>query len=131
MGDILNNKDLMDNYITFMADIIRSVRFGASNSQAISNLIIYNYFKENKAFTINDNGKYSIDLKKMKEATVNLSQKILIIQGNGDYEEASKLIEKYGRINSGLQESLDNIANAGIPVDVTFSQGKNVIGLYY
>ncbi|MBE9468766.1 MAG: Zn-dependent hydrolase [Bacteroidetes bacterium] len=131
MGGILNDKDIMDNYVTFMADIIRSVRFGASNSQAIANLIIYNYFKKNNAFTINSNGKYKIDFENMKNASLNLSKKILIIQGNGDYDGASKLIEKYGKINSGLQKSLNNIANAGIPVDVTFSQGKNVIGLYY
>ena len=131
MGGILNDKNLMDNYITFMSDIIRSVRFGASNSQAIANLIIYNYFNEYHAFSLNKFGKYIIDFDNMKKATTDLSQKILIIQGNGDYDEASKLIEKYGKINPELQKTHDKIANAGIPVDVTFSQGKNVIGLYY
>jgi hypothetical protein len=131
MGGILNDKDIMDNYVTFMADIIRSVRFGASNSQATANLIIYNYFKENNAFTINSNGKYKIDFENMKNATSNLSKQILIIQGNGDYDGASKLIEKYGKIPPTLQKSLDIIVDAGIPVDITFSQGKNIIGLYY
>lgn len=132
MGGILNDENIMDNYVTFMVNIIRSVRFGASNSQGIANVIIYNYFKENNAFTINKKtGKYSINFENMKKATTNLSQQILIIQGNGDYDSANKLIDEYGKISPELQKSLDKIVNAGIPIDVTFTQGKNVIGLYY
>ncbi len=132
MGGLLNEKDIIDNYVTYMADIIRSVRFGASNSQGIANVIIFNYFKQNNAFTINKKtGKYSIDFENMKKATINLSKEILIIQGNGDYDGASKLIDEYGKISPELQKSLDKIANAGIPVDITFTQGKNIIGLYY
>ncbi len=132
MGGIFNDKDLMDNYVTFMADIFRSVRFGASNSQGIANVIIFNYFKENKAFTIdNKTGKFKINFENMKKATTNLSKKILTIQGNGDYDSASKLISEEGKIPPVLQKELNKIANAGIPIDVTFTQGKNVIGLYY
>ena len=76
-------------------------------------------------------GKYNIDFENMKKATTNLSKEILIIQGNGDYDGASKLIDEYGKISPELQESLDKVANAGIPIDITFTQGKNIIGLYY
>ena len=121
--------DLMDNYVTFMAGIFRSIRFGAASAHGVANLIRFNYFKEQGAFVQNSDGKYGINFDKMQEAMNSLSNIILTIQGDGDYNAAVNLIEKYGNIGPDLQKTLDRIASANIPVDIIFDQGTEVLGL--
>jgi hypothetical protein len=126
---VFNETDLMDNYVTFMAGIFRSVRFEASSAHGMSNMLRFNYFLEKGAFTRNENGTYSIDLDKMKSASTGLTQKILKLQGDGNYEEATAWIESQGKISPQLQADLDRVNEKGIPVDIDFIQGPEVVGL--
>lgn len=126
---VFNETDLMDNYVTFMAGIFRSVRFGASSAHGMANMLRFQYFLEKGAFTRSDNGTYSIDFDKMKDAANELTEKILVIQGNGDYEAASKWIDTNGKISPQLQKDLDKVNAMGIPSDIYFEQGPEVVGL--
>ncbi|MBN3034627.1 MAG: Zn-dependent hydrolase [Bacteroidales bacterium] len=128
MGEF-KDTDLMDNYVTFMAGIFRSIRFGAASAHGKANMIRFNYFNEKGAFTRNENGTYSVDFEKMKQASEELARMILEIQGNGDYEAAKALVEGKGVIHPQLQSDLDRLAEAGIPVDIVFKQGPEMIGL--
>jgi hypothetical protein len=123
------NVDLMDNYVTFMAGIFRSIRFGASSAHGKANLIRFNYFKEKGAFTRNADGTYSIDFDKMQQAMNSLSELILTIQGNGDYQAAANLVAEKAVIDEQLQADLDRLNQANIPVDIIFEQGADVLGL--
>lgn len=129
MGE-LDDNELMDNYVTFMAGIFRSVRFGAASSHGKANMVRFYYFQEMGAFTKNpETGTYRVDFDKMTEAMTSLANKILIIQGNGDYDAAKALLEEKGSIRGELQLDLDRISQAGIPRDIRFKQGKGVVGL--
>jgi hypothetical protein len=128
MGEF-KNSDLMDNYVTFMAGIFRSVRFGASSAHGMANMLRFNFFLDHGAFTRNDDDTYSVNFEKMKEASKLLTQKILKIQGDGDYAAAKAWIEKDGKIPPVLQKDLDKVNNMGIPVDIYFEQGPEVLGL--
>ncbi|MDD4107149.1 MAG: Zn-dependent hydrolase [Prolixibacteraceae bacterium] len=126
----MGEKDLMDNFVTFMAGIFRSVRFGAASAHGKANMIRFYYFQEAGAFKRNPStGTYLVDFEKMKEAMLNLSETVLEIQGDGDYDAAKKLIEDKGYIRDELQQDLDRIAGAGIPRDIIFEQGAEVLGL--
>ncbi|WP_444915840.1 dipeptidyl-peptidase 3 family protein [Microbulbifer sp. TRSA007] len=126
----LEEGQLMDNYVTFLAGIFRSVRFGAASAHGKANMMRFNYFKEQGAFTRDPKtGQYSVDFEKMQQAMTNLSRLIITIQGDGDYEKAKSLLETKGVIGPELQADLDRLAEANIPVDVTFIQGKEVLGL--
>lgn len=127
MGEL--ERDLMDNYVTFTAGIFRSVRFGASSAHGIANLVRYNYFKELNAFTRSEDGVYTINPDEMQSAIDALTNEILTIQGDGNYDEAVALITKYGVLNPELKEDLENINKKDIPVDIVFEQGATVVGL--
>ncbi|MDZ7682205.1 MAG: hypothetical protein U5J63_10980 [Fodinibius sp.] len=119
-----------DNYVTFMASIFRSVRFGSSSAHGQANLIRFNYFKEMGAFTYDQQSQtYRVNFEKMAAATDSLSNKILTLQGDGDYEGVAKFVEKYGQVGDQLQQSLNRLSEQSIPVDVTFKQGVDVLGL--
>ncbi len=121
--------DLKDNMVTFMAGIFRSVRFGASSAHGKANMIRFNFFKEKGAFTRNDNGTYKVDFDKMIVAMEELSNLILTLQGNGDYDGVAKLVAEKGLISEQLQADLNRLSSANIPVDVIFEQGVEVLGL--
>src|SRR5690606_8863691 len=122
-------EDLKDNMVTFMAGIFRSVRFGASSAHGKANMIRFNFFKEKGAFTRSENGTYKVDFDKMIVAMKDLSNLILTLQGNGDYDGVAKLVAEKGTISAELQADVDRLSDANIPVDVIFEQGTSVLGL--
>lgn len=129
MGE-LPEKDMMDNYVTFVAGIFRSVRFGAASSHGKANMVCFNYLKERGAFErIPETGTYRVNFEKMTEAMNALAKDILTLQGNGDYAAVKKLFEEKGFITDELQADLDRIAEANIPRDIQCIQGKKLLGL--
>jgi hypothetical protein len=125
----LPKEKLMDNYVTFLAGIIRSVRFGASDAHGIANMVCFNFFEEQKAFTRDADGRYRVDFEKTRAAMNELSRTLLTVQGDGDYAAAQKLSSEKGVIGAALAADLQRLETANIPVDVIFEQGAAVLGL--
>ena len=121
--------DIKDYMTTFMAGIFRSVRFGASSAHGKANMIRFNFFKEKGAFTKTIKGTYRVNYAKMESAMKELSEVILTLQGNGDYNGVLNLVNEKGVISEDLQADLDKLSKASIPVDVIFEQGIEVLGL--
>lgn len=129
MGE-LPDKILMDNYVTFIAGIFRSVRFGAASAHGKANMVCFNYLFERGAFSRDSlSGTYRVDFEKMTTAMNSLAKDILTYQGNGDYPGVAKLFEEKGIIMESLQYDLDRIRDANIPRDIRFIQGKELLGL--
>ena len=126
----LGGADLMDNYVTFMAGIFRSIRFGASSAHGKANMVRFNFFQAQGAFVRDtETGTYSVDFDQMLVAMSALSNLLLTLQGDGDYIGARKLTAEKGVISSQLQGDLDRLTDANIPVDIVFSQGISELGL--
>ena len=121
--------DLKTYYTTFMASIFRSIRFGTSSAHGKANMIRFNFFQEQGVFNRSAEGKYTIDYENMTEAMNALSATIIELQGNGDYEGVANLVKNSTVIKKDLQSDLDRLADLGIPVDVVFEQGVEVLGL--
>ncbi|HJW47414.1 MAG TPA: Zn-dependent hydrolase [Lysobacter sp.] len=119
----------MDNYVTFLAGILRSVRFGASDAHGKANMLRFNYFAEAGAFTRDANGRYRVDFDKMRAAMNSLSAKLLTVQGDGDYAEAKRMTDALGVIKPELAADLTRLKDAKIPIDIRFEQGLDVLGL--
>lgn len=132
LGDMgeLDKAKRMDNYVTFLAGIFRSVRFGASSAHGKANMVAFNWLQREGAFSRDPaTGKYRVDYDRMQAAVDSLSAKILTLQGDGDYAGAKALLDEMGGISPELQADLDRIGQAGIPVDIVFRQGPEVLGL--
>jgi len=127
--NVITEGTLDDYYTTFLTGIFRSVRFGASSAHGKANMVRFNYFAEQGAFTRNEQGLYKVNVAEMTAAIDSLSELILTLQGNGDYDGVDKLVAESGVINSHLAEDLTSLESAKIPVDITFKQGKKVLGL--
>lgn len=126
MGEITNITS-EDAIATYIAGILRSVRFGAASSHGKANMMCFNYMEKAGAFTRDDKGQYVIGFEKAKEAMNGWAALILKTQGDGDVEFATKYRAENGSITPALQADLDKINSAGIPRDIRFIQGVDVL----
>ena len=116
-------------YVTFVAGILRSVRFGAGESHGIANMMCFNFMEDKGAFTRDNRGKYVVNIEKTTEAMNEWAAFILKVEGDGDYELAKEYAAKNGKVRESLQNDLNTIAKANIPRDITYNQGLEALGL--
>jgi hypothetical protein len=121
--------NVQDNYVTFLAGIFRSIRFGTASAHAKANLVRYNYFHENGAFTRNNDGYYSVNFEAMQRCISKLTTEIIELQANGDYSGVKNMFDAYSVMTPDLIKDLDRLKKADIPVDVVFEQGPRILGL--
>jgi hypothetical protein len=121
--------DIKELYTTYMAGILRSVRFGAASAHGKANMQCFNYFKEGGAFIRNANGTYKVDFVRFEAAMNKLGGLILTLQGNGDKAAVEKTQKEKAIITAELQADLDKLTKKGIPVDIVFEQGVDVLGV--
>ena len=120
---------LENYYTTFMAGILRSVRFGAGEAHGKANMLVFNFFEDKGAFEKTSDGHYKVNFEKFRTAMNELSNLILTLQGNGDKTGVGNLQKEKAIVKPDLQNDLNKLQEKGIPVDVYFEQGLNVLGL--
>lgn len=118
-----------DAYVTYMAGLIRSVRFGAAEAHGKANMMCFNFFEDKKAFSQNADGTFKVDIEKTRQAINEWSALILSIEGDGDYDKAVSYMLENGKVRPELQKGLDKLKTANIAKDVVFDQGKAALGL--
>lgn len=118
-----------ESITTYIAGLLRSIRFGSAEAHGRANLMCYNFFEKAGAFTRDEKGIYTINFEKSKKAIEDWSAILLEIEGMGNYDNAAKYSNENATISAELQQDLDKINSAGIPVDVVFEQGRKVLGL--
>jgi len=125
----LTNITVEDAYVTYMAGLIRSVRFGAAEAHGKANMMCFNFFEDKNAFSRNADGTFKVDIAKTREAVNEWSAFILSVEGEGDYDKAVNYMKENGKIRPELQAGLDKLKEANIPKDVVFEQGVAALGL--
>ena len=124
-GGQLPGEDIRGNYVSFLASLFRSVRFGGADAHGRANIAAFNFLQQQGAFTRDaTTGKYRVDFPKFEAGANALAAKILTIQGDGDYNGLGAFQQQYGSISAELQRDLDRLKTKGIPVDVVFDQAK-------
>jgi len=126
-GELMGNVD--DFYITFVAGTFRSVRFGATSAHGKANMIIFNTLVSKGAISRNKVGKYFVNVPQMKKVISNLAAELLTLQGDGNKEGVSNMLHTYAVISETLKLDLAGIEKAGVPIDLIFEQGTDLLGL--
>lgn len=126
-GELKGSLD--DYYVTFVASVFRSVRFGAASAHGKANMIIFNTLMQKQALTRQKNGRYKVDVPRMKQVISDLAAELLTLQGDGNATGVETMLNTRARIGDELKNDLGRIAGAGIPVDLVFEQGPSVLGL--
>ena len=109
-----------ESIATFIAGIVRSVRFGSASSHGKANMMCYNYMEEHGAFTRNEEGKWVIDFEKAAEVMNSWAELILETQATGNLEFAQEYSAKNASIREALAADVAKVNEAGIPRDIVF-----------
>ena len=126
----LAGADLDDNYVTFLAGIFRSVRFGAASAHGRANTAELSFLQQHRAFARDSaTGRYRVDFPRMRAAVDSMAGLILRLQGDGDYEGVKRFMAERGTIPAPLRTDLDRLGSKGIPVDIVFEQGLEALGM--
>lgn len=118
-----------DAFVTYMAGLIRSVRFGAAEAHGKANMMCFNFFEDKGAFKLSADGTYKVDMEKTRKAMNEWSAFILKIEGEGDYQQAVSYMAANGKVRDELKTGIEKLKSANIPKDVVFEQGVKVLGL--
>jgi hypothetical protein len=104
-------------YTTYLAGMFRSIRFGAHEAHGLGTLMQLNYHRETGAFMYDpETQKFSVDMDRIKDSVKEMAQKILILEGDGNYDNAAAFIAKYGEVDDVIQGLLDSLGD--IPIDI-------------
>jgi len=126
----LTGATLEDHYVTFLASIFRSIRFGAGDAHGRANAAQLSYFAERGAFARDRaSRRYRVDFPKMRVAVDSLGGLILRLQGDGNYDAVKQFMTERGAVASEVTADLARLGSKRIPVDVVFEQGPGVLGL--
>jgi hypothetical protein len=126
----LSGTSVDDHYVTFLAGILRSVRFGAGDAHGRANAAQISFFQDQGAFTRDSvSGRYRVDVPKMRIAVDSMAARLLRLQGDGDAAAARRFMDQYVTLSPTLKGDLARLETKGIPVDIVFEQGVDVLGL--
>ena len=104
-------------WVTALAGVFRSTRFGINEAHGGGEAIIYNYLIENGGFEFNEETeKVNVNFEKAGNVLEDLANKVLMIQAKGDYQAAKDLIAKYVVLSPSLTLLQDKL-NV-LPVDI-------------
>ena len=104
-------------WVSFLAGIFRSVRFGVNEAHGAGNAIIFNYLYEKGAYRYNpQSDRMSVDFEKAPAALKQLAHDLLMIQAKGDYPGAKEMIAQYGRESDIMKKMTEKLKT--LPVDI-------------
>ena len=104
-------------YVTYLAGIFRSVRFGITEAHGRGMALQFNYLLEHGAITYNQSdATFSADFTKIKSTARDLTGIILTVEAEGDYAAAKELLARYAVIGPSLAHVLEKLND--IPVDI-------------
>jgi hypothetical protein len=103
--------------VTYLAGMFRSVRFGAESAHGQANAIQFNYLLENGAIGHDPaTGQFAVDFDRFLPTLELLLNEILVMQAEGDYAAAQRLIAEYGELPESMTAALARLDH--IPVDI-------------
>jgi hypothetical protein len=104
-------------YVTYLAGVFRSVRFGINEAHGRGMALQFNYLMDMGAFSYDSTaGTFTVNFDKVKPAVRELTGLIMTIQAEGNYAKAKDLLDRYAVVRPPMQHALDRLKE--IPVDI-------------
>jgi hypothetical protein len=113
-----------------IADLLRGVRFGASEAHGMANLMQFNWLREKGAIrpvighemetapdSLREDVLFTADLAAVRAANRELATEVLMIEATGDYDRANAFVAQYGTVSEELTDLLSRLEGK-VPVDI-------------
>jgi len=119
-----------DIFVTYMVNLLRSLRRGTESPDGKSNMMSFNYFMEQGAFLRDSGrGRYKVDVGRARAAMNSWVKIVVELEGKGDKVMALNLLKEKGAMRADLLADMERLKSVNIPKDVVYEQGLDVLGL--
>jgi len=122
----LPKERLEEYYVSYVADIFRTVRFGTGEAHGRAEMMECNYLLEHNALTQDADGRYAIDNAGIPGALAALSKELLQIEAAGDRARAEAWLERYDKMPPAMAKALDSAGDVPVDIDPIFSFADRV-----
>ncbi len=113
---VLSKADEHSYYVTFLASIFRTLRFGLSDAHARGMTLQLNYLLDAGAVKLGSDGRCSVDFAQVRAAVEGLTREIMTIQAAGDYPKARDWLARMRPIRPAMQRLIEQLGS--VPVDI-------------
>jgi len=103
-------------YVTYLASMFRSIRFGITEAHGRGVAIQLNYFLDNGGVTVAQDGTFAVNPERIKQNVLDLTRDLMTMQAVGDYAAAKQMMEKLAVVRPQTQTVMDRLK--GVPVDI-------------
>ena len=114
-------------YTTYLASSFRTLRFGLKEAHGKGMAIQFNFLTDKGAFVRRD-GRYDVDIAKMKSAIRELDHNLLTIEATGDYAGAKHLMDTLGVIRPEQQKTIDSLTDVPVDIAPVFVTATQIVG---
>merc|ERR1711931_199158 len=117
---------------TYIASLLRSVRFGTESSQGKAAAVQLNKYLEDNAIVHlgssagKDSGKFQVNFRKLEESVKNRVKEFVTLQHGGVKPVVDFMLEKYGNLNDRMKETLKRLKD--VPVDIRRTNDRQAKG---
>ena len=106
-----------DIYTTYLAGMFRSMRFGLHEAHGMGTLLQYNFIREQGGFVFDEALKqFHVDWDTIRDSITKLAQALLILEGDGNYENVVKFLDRFGHPDALTENMVAKLKD--IPVDI-------------
>lgn len=114
---VVDKSTEQEMYVTFLAGVFRSVRFGINEAHGRGMAFQFNYLMDAGAFTFDSTtATFRVQFDRIQPAVRELTGLIMTVQAEGNYEKARQLLETYAVVRPPMRLALDKLTD--IPVDI-------------
>lgn len=104
-------------YTTYLAGMFRSMRFGLHEAHGMGTLLQYNFIREQGGFVFDEDlEQFHVDWDKIRDSITKLARALLILEGDGNYENVVQFLKKYGQPDTLTENMVAKLKD--IPVDI-------------
>ncbi len=103
-------------YVTYLASMFRSIRFGLTEAHGRGVALQLNYFLDHGGVTVASDGTFGVDAAKFKQNVTDLTRDLMTMQAVGDFSAAKQLLDGMASVRPPTQAILDKLKN--VPVDI-------------
>ena len=103
-------------YVTYLASMFRSIRFGINEAHGRGVAIQLNYFLDNGGVTVASDGTFAVNPVRIKQNVIDRTRDIMTLQALGGYDDAKRMIATLAVVRPSVQIVLDRLSD--IPVDI-------------
>ena len=113
-------------YTTYLASSFRTLRFGLNDAHGKGMAMQVNFLLDKGGFVARPDGTFAVDYAKIRDAVRDLTHELLMIEAEGNYEGAKKMLDGLGIVRPEFQRALDRLSDVPVDIEPIFTTAEQI-----